>query len=53
MPLPTWAELPDYEHVRYCQWGHIQKCCPSGCNGEPVEYPMTSEYAEFMARCSE
>lgn len=52
MTLPTWDTLPDYRHSPGCQWSHVQKCCPSGCNGEPVDYPMTIEHAEFLARWS-
>lgn len=47
--LPSWYDLPGYVHVRHCIWGHIQKCCPSGCNGEPVDYPDAIEHAEGIS----
>ncbi len=53
MTPPAWVDLPDYHHLRHCDWGHVQKCCPSGCNGEPIDYPLTAEYVAFLARWGE
>lgn len=42
-------ELPDYEHVQWCQWAHIWKWCPLGCHGEPSTYETAIAAAGLVA----